>query len=100
MYNHSGHQTDTDHYLVVAKVWERLAVNKQRSQRHPMKRFNLKNFSKVDSKEQYRVNVCCVHNAKTYLMCYVPACTVHIEHFHPWLCMSEFRVIEENLCPM
>jgi hypothetical protein len=33
---------DTDHYLVVAKVRERLAVNKQRSQRFYMERFNLK----------------------------------------------------------
>jgi hypothetical protein len=33
---------DTNHYLVVAKVRERLAVNKQRSQRFHMERFNLK----------------------------------------------------------
>jgi hypothetical protein len=33
---------DTDHCLVVAKVRERLAVNKQRSHRFPMERFNLK----------------------------------------------------------
>jgi endonuclease/exonuclease/phosphatase family metal-dependent hydrolase len=33
---------DSDHYLVVAKVRERLAVNKQRSQRFDMERFNLK----------------------------------------------------------
>jgi endonuclease/exonuclease/phosphatase family metal-dependent hydrolase len=33
---------DSDHYLVVAKVKERLAVNKQRSQRSDMERFNLK----------------------------------------------------------
>jgi hypothetical protein len=32
---------DTDHYLVVAKVRERLAVNKQRSQRFDMERFSL-----------------------------------------------------------
>jgi hypothetical protein len=30
---------DSDHYLVLAKVRERLAVNKQRSQRFDMKRF-------------------------------------------------------------
>jgi hypothetical protein len=30
------------HYLVVAKVRERLAVNKQRTQRFDMERFNLK----------------------------------------------------------
>jgi endonuclease/exonuclease/phosphatase family metal-dependent hydrolase len=33
---------DTDHYLVVEKVRERLAVNKQRSHRFHMERFNLK----------------------------------------------------------
>jgi hypothetical protein len=32
---------DSDHYLVVAKVRERLAVNKKRSQRFNMVRFNL-----------------------------------------------------------
>jgi hypothetical protein len=45
---------DRDHYLVVAKVRERLAVNKQRSHRFHMKRFNLK---KVESKEKYCVEV-------------------------------------------
>jgi hypothetical protein len=34
---------DSDHYLVVAKVRERLAVNKQRSHRFHRDRFNLKN---------------------------------------------------------
>jgi hypothetical protein len=33
---------NNDHYLMVAKVKERLAVNKQRSQRCDMERFNLK----------------------------------------------------------
>jgi endonuclease/exonuclease/phosphatase family metal-dependent hydrolase len=33
---------DSDHYLVVAKVRERLAANKQRSLRFDMERFNLK----------------------------------------------------------
>jgi hypothetical protein len=33
IFDHSEHQiVNTDHYLVVAKVKERLAVNKQRSQ--------------------------------------------------------------------
>jgi hypothetical protein len=32
---------DTDHYLVVAKVRERLVVNKQRSHKFHMERFNL-----------------------------------------------------------
>jgi hypothetical protein len=40
---------DTDHYLVVAKVRERLAVNKQRSNRFHMERFNLKKLNEVKS---------------------------------------------------
>jgi hypothetical protein len=48
---------DSDHYLVGAKVRERLAVNKQRSQRFDMERFNLKKLKDVESKEQFRVEV-------------------------------------------
>jgi hypothetical protein len=48
---------DTDHYLVVAKVTEQLAVNKQRSRRFHMERFNLKKLNEVEGKEQYRVEV-------------------------------------------
>jgi hypothetical protein len=45
---------DTDHYLVVAKVRERLAVSKQRFH---MERFNLKKLNNLDDKEQYHVEV-------------------------------------------
>jgi endonuclease/exonuclease/phosphatase family metal-dependent hydrolase len=38
---------DSDHYLVVAKVWQRLAVNKQRSHRFNIQRFNLKKLNDV-----------------------------------------------------
>jgi hypothetical protein len=48
---------DSDHYLVVAKVMERLAVNKQRSQRFHMERFNLKKLNEVEGKEQFRIEV-------------------------------------------
>jgi hypothetical protein len=48
---------DTDHYLVVAKVRERLAVNKQTSQRFHIERFNLKKLNKVEGKEEYHVEV-------------------------------------------
>jgi hypothetical protein len=48
---------DTDHYLVVAKVRERLPVNKQRSHRFHMERFNFKKLKEVQGKEQYRVEV-------------------------------------------
>jgi hypothetical protein len=39
------------------KVRERLAVNKQRSQRFNMERFNLKKLNDVEGKEQFRVEV-------------------------------------------
>jgi hypothetical protein len=48
---------DSDHYLVVAKVRERFAVNKQRSQRFDMERFNLKKLSEIEGKEQCHVEV-------------------------------------------
>jgi hypothetical protein len=48
---------DSDHFLVVVKVRERLAVNKQRSQRFYMERFNLKNLNEVQGKEQFCVEV-------------------------------------------
>jgi hypothetical protein len=41
----------------VAKVRERLAVNKQRSQTFHMERFNLKELNQVEGKEQFRVEV-------------------------------------------
>jgi hypothetical protein len=48
---------DSDHYLVVEKVKERLAVNKQRSHRFDMERFSLKKLNEVEDKEQFRVEV-------------------------------------------
>jgi lipopolysaccharide export system protein LptC len=47
----------TDYYLVVAKGRERLAVNKQRSQRFHMERLNLKKLNEVKGKEKYRIEV-------------------------------------------
>jgi hypothetical protein len=43
--------------VVVVKVRERLAVNKQRLHRFHMGRFNLKKLNKVEGKEQYHVEV-------------------------------------------
>jgi hypothetical protein len=42
---------------VVAKVNERLAVNKQRSQRFCMEKFNLKKLNEVEAKGQYHVEI-------------------------------------------
>jgi hypothetical protein len=48
---------DTDHCLVVAKVWERLPLNKHRSQRFHMERLNLEKLNEVEGKQQYHVEV-------------------------------------------
>jgi hypothetical protein len=48
---------DTDHYLVVAKIRERIAVNKQGSHKFQMERFSLKKLNDVEGKEKYRVEV-------------------------------------------
>jgi hypothetical protein len=42
---------------VVVKVRERLAVNKRRSQRFHVERFNLKNLYDVEGKEQFFLEV-------------------------------------------
>jgi hypothetical protein len=48
---------DTDYYLVVAKIRERIAVNKQGSHTFNMERFNLKKLNEIEGKEKYRVEV-------------------------------------------
>jgi hypothetical protein len=48
---------DTDHYLVVAKVRERLAVSKRDAQKIDIERFNVKKLDKGDVKEQYQVTI-------------------------------------------
>jgi hypothetical protein len=48
---------DSDHYLVVAKVCGRLAVNKQRQHRFNMERCNLRKVDEVEGKEKYHVGV-------------------------------------------
>ncbi|PNF42182.1 hypothetical protein B7P43_G07312, partial [Cryptotermes secundus] len=48
---------DTDHYLLVATVREKLAVRKQTLHRFHMKRLNLKILNEVDGKELYHVEI-------------------------------------------
>jgi hypothetical protein len=57
MSDRSGQQIDTDHYLGVAIVRERLALSKQTTHRVQRERFNLKKLNDVDGKEQYRVEI-------------------------------------------
>jgi hypothetical protein len=52
-----GADCDTDHYLVVANVWERLAVSKRAAQMIDMERFNVKKLNEGDVKEQYQVTI-------------------------------------------
>jgi endonuclease/exonuclease/phosphatase family metal-dependent hydrolase len=45
-----GADCDTDHYLVVAKIRERLAVSKKTMHKFHMERFNLKKLNQVEDK--------------------------------------------------
>jgi hypothetical protein len=47
----------SDHYLVMVKVRQSLALNKQISQRFDMERFNLKKLNEAGGNEQFRVEV-------------------------------------------
>jgi hypothetical protein len=58
MFDHSGKaDCGTDHNLVVAKVRKRLTVNKQRSHRFHIERFNLMTLNEVEGKGQCRIKV-------------------------------------------
>jgi len=46
---------DTDHYLVIAKVRERLAVGKPAAQRFDRQRFNLRKLNEPEVREQYQI---------------------------------------------
>jgi hypothetical protein len=52
--------SDSDHYLVVTKVRESLAINKQRSHKFHVERFNLKKLNEIDGKENFvlRSKIC------------------------------------------
>jgi hypothetical protein len=51
-----GADCDSDHYLVVAEVRERLAVNKRMVKEMDVERFNLKHLNEVGNK-QYQVTI-------------------------------------------
>jgi len=49
-----GADCDTDHYLVVEKVRERLAVRKQEVQKTDGGRFNLRKLNDLEVRKQYQ----------------------------------------------
>jgi len=52
-----GADCDTDHYLVIATVRERLAVGKQAAQRFDGQRFNLGKLNKLEVKKQCQIEI-------------------------------------------
>ena len=57
MRNFRGADFDTERYLVIAKVRERLAVGKQVAQRFDRQRFNLRKLNEPEVREQYQVEI-------------------------------------------
>jgi len=52
-----GAECDTDHYLVIAKVRDRLAVGKQAAQTLDRHRFNLSKLNELEIRKQYQVEI-------------------------------------------
>jgi len=52
-----GADCDTEHYLTVAKVRERLVVNKQEAQNFDVERFNLRQLSEMDFRKNYQIKI-------------------------------------------
>jgi len=58
MYDVSGGaDCDTDHYLVVAQVRERMAVSKEAAQRFDGERFNLRKLNELKSGNSIRLRI-------------------------------------------
>jgi hypothetical protein len=52
-----GAVCDTDHYLVVAELREKISVNKQAKQKFDLETFDLKKLNYVEVKEKYQVGI-------------------------------------------
>ena len=52
-----GADCDTNHYLVIAKVRERLAVGKQATQRFDRQRFNFRKLNEPEVREHYQIEI-------------------------------------------
>jgi hypothetical protein len=53
----TGADYDTDHYLVVAKVRERLAISKQAAQTFDVERLNLRKINQLEAMKQYQTKI-------------------------------------------
>jgi len=56
MYEVSG-DCVTDHYLLVVKVRERMAVSKQEAQKFDEERFNLRKLNELEVRKQYHIEI-------------------------------------------
>jgi len=50
-----GADCDTDHYLAVAKVRERLTVSKKVAHKFDGKGFNLRKLNELEARKQYQI---------------------------------------------
>ena len=55
--NFRGADGDTDHYLVVVNVRERLAVSKEAAQKFDGERFNLRQLHEPEVRKQYQIKI-------------------------------------------
>jgi hypothetical protein len=52
-----GADCDTEHYLVVAKLRERISISKRARQKFDLERFDLKKLDDVEIKKKYQVEI-------------------------------------------
>ena len=52
-----GADYGTDHYLLVAKVGEKVAVSKQKAQKCDGERFNLRKLNELEVRIQYQIEI-------------------------------------------
>ena len=52
-----GADYDTDHYLVVAKIWKIFAISKQAARKLDGERFNLRKLNEVKVRKQYQIEI-------------------------------------------